>query len=72
MSLALSHHSERALHGIDDPPPKEKRKSRLREQRDELLATLRAIVLCATQRKEFESLPGLATAIELIARIKGK
>lgn len=83
MSIALRHH-------WDDPPfqggnyvqPKEKRRSRLREQRDELLAALRklrsscevaSVELGRLDRKRWmgKTLPGVAEASELIARIEG-
>jgi hypothetical protein len=67
VSLAFSHHSERALHGIDD---KEKRKSRLREQRDELLEALK--VLAARLPMFNGEGEDLDNALALIARIEGK
>jgi hypothetical protein len=67
VSIAFSHHEERALHGIDDGPPKEKRRSRLREQRDELLAEVKR--LNERLGDHCDQLPGTD---ELIVRIEGK
>ena len=69
MSIAFSNHSERATHGIDDVQPKEKRRSRLREQRDELLAALKVQVLA--RRDNGDESAGLRVAEALIARIEG-
>ena len=69
MSLVFSSDdvSEKALHGIDEQP-KERRRSRLREQRDELLEHLKMHVLA--RRDVGDVSRGLLASEALIERVE--